>query len=114
MPTRSLSDIEAIEAQPISSRALPESTFEALLASAKRNPHAKALTFFQAASSYNRAHTWTYAEFIADVTRAANAFHTFGVTSDHPVLRFAELAGDPLHYLGWRDGGCCARDKPHA
>jgi hypothetical protein len=55
MPTRSLSDIEAIEAQPISSRALPESTFEALLASAKRNPHAKALTFFQAASSYNRA-----------------------------------------------------------
>jgi fatty-acyl-CoA synthase len=85
MPTRSLSDIEAIEAQPISSRALPESTFEALLASAKRNPHAKALTFFQAASSYNRAHTWTYAEFIADVTRAANAFHTFGVTSDHPV-----------------------------
>lgn len=85
MPTRSLSDIEAIEAQPISSRALPESTFEALLASAKRNPHAKALTFFQAASSYNRVHTWTYAEFIADVTRAANAFHTFGVTSDHPV-----------------------------
>ena len=46
MPTRSLSDIEAIEAQSISSRALPESMFEALLASAKRNPHAKALTFF--------------------------------------------------------------------
>jgi fatty-acyl-CoA synthase len=69
MPTRSLSDNEAIEAQSISSRALPESMFEALLASAKRNPHAKALTFFQAASSYNHAHTWTYAEFIADVTR---------------------------------------------
>jgi hypothetical protein len=46
MPTRSLSDNEAIEAQSISSRALPESMFEALLASAKRNPHAKALTFF--------------------------------------------------------------------
>jgi hypothetical protein len=85
MPTRSLSDIEAIEAQPISSHALPESTYEALLASAKRNPRAKALTFFLAASSYNRAHTWTYAEFIAEVTRAANTFHTFGVTSDHPV-----------------------------
>jgi hypothetical protein len=33
MPTRGLSDIEAIEAQPILGRALPESTFEALLAS---------------------------------------------------------------------------------
>ena len=85
MLIQTLRDIEAIEAQPISSHALPESTYEVLLRSAKRNPQAKALSFFASASSFERPHTWTYAELVADVTRAANAFHTFGVTPDHPV-----------------------------
>jgi fatty-acyl-CoA synthase len=85
MSLRNLADIEAIEAEPLSRRSLPPNTYAALLASAKRTPDAKALSFFLTAEDYKRAHSWTYAELIAEVTRAANVFHSFGVTPEHPV-----------------------------
>src|SRR5215471_13554473 len=85
MSIRNLADIEAIEAQPLSSRSLPSNTYAALLASARRTPSAMALSFFLAADDYKRVYTWTYAELIADVTRAANVFHSLGVTTEHPV-----------------------------
>ena len=85
MAIRSQSDIEAIEATPLVERALPENTYAALLASTKRTPNAKALSFFLTADSFDRPHVWTYAELLADVTRAANAFHALGVTPEHPV-----------------------------
>jgi fatty-acyl-CoA synthase len=85
MPVRNPSDIEAIEATPLSSRALPGNTYAALLASAERTPEAKALSFFLNADAFERAHTWTYRELLADITRAANFFHELGVTPEHPV-----------------------------
>ena len=85
LPIRSIADIEAIEAQPLASRALPESTYEAIAAAARRTPGAKALSFFAKADGYKRTFTWTYAELLADITRAANAFHALGVSADHPV-----------------------------
>jgi len=85
MAIRNQSDIEAIEARPLVERALPENTYAALLASTKRTPNAKALSFFLSADSFDRPHVWTYAELLADVTRAANAFHALGVTPEHPV-----------------------------
>jgi fatty-acyl-CoA synthase len=85
MSIKSLSDIEAIEARPLADFNLPASTYDALVASAKRSPYAKALSFFLKADSYDRAYTWTYAELIGEITRAANAFHSFGVTQEHPV-----------------------------
>ena len=42
MAVRSLSDIAAIEAVPLIERDLPESTYAALVASAKRTPDATA------------------------------------------------------------------------
>ena|SRR5271166_5599859 len=85
MAVRDLIDIAAIEAVPLSERALPESTYAALVASAKRTPNAKALSFFLSADRLDETHDWTYAELGADVTRAANAFAVFGVASDRPV-----------------------------
>ena len=82
---RSIADIEAIEAQPLASRALPESTYEAIAATARRTPGAQALSFFAKADSYKRSFTWTYAELLAEITRSANAFHALGVSADHPV-----------------------------
>ena len=85
MAVRDLTDIAAIEAVPLSERALPESTYAALVASAKRTPDAKALSFFLSADRLDETHRWTYAELVADVTRAANALAAFGVASDRPV-----------------------------
>jgi fatty-acyl-CoA synthase len=85
MPIRNIADIEAIEAQPLASRALPESTYEAIAAAARRTPDAKALSFFAKADDYKRTFTWTYAEVLAEITQAANAFHALGVSTDHPV-----------------------------
>ena len=82
---RSIADIEAIEAQPLASWALPELTYEAIAATARRTPGAQALSFFAKADSHKRTFTWSYAELLADITRAANAFHAFGVDAEHPV-----------------------------
>jgi fatty-acyl-CoA synthase len=85
MPIRNIADIEALEARPLADRALPRTTYEALAATSRRTPNSKALSFFLTADTYTRAFTWTYSELLADITRAANAFHAFGVSADHPV-----------------------------
>ena len=60
-------------------------SYEVFTASAERWPERKALSFFLTADTYQRASTWTYAELLAEITRAANVLHTFGVSADHPV-----------------------------
>ena len=85
MPIRNYADVQAFETQPLARRALPRSTYEAFAASAKRGPDAKALSFFLTADTHDRAFSWTYAELLADVTRAANLFHALGVDADHPI-----------------------------
>src|SRR4029077_3028922 len=72
-------------AEPLPTRGLPRSTYEVFTASAQRWPERKALSFFLTADTYQRASTWIYAELLAEITRAANALHTFGVSTDHPV-----------------------------
>lgn len=85
MPIRSIVDIEAIEALPLAGRGLPRTTYELLAATTKRTPDAKALSFFLTSESYDHVFTWSYAELLADITRAANAFHALGVSDEHPV-----------------------------
>ena len=85
MPIRNQSDIAAIEAVPLSERALPESSYAALVDASKRSPDAQALSFFLSADRLDEAHVWTYAELVADVTRAANVFAALGVAADRPV-----------------------------
>ena len=85
MAVKNLSDIAAIEAVQLIERGLPESTYAALAASAKRAPDRVALTFFLSAERIDETHVWTYAKLIADVTRAANGFASLGVTADRPA-----------------------------
>ena len=85
MAIRNLSDIAAIEATPLSERALPGSSYAALVESAKRIPDAKALSFFRSAGRLDETHVWTYAELVADITRAANLFTLLGVATDRPA-----------------------------
>ncbi len=51
MTIRNLSDIEALEAQPLSAHRLPRTSYEALAATAARTPDAKALSFFLSADA---------------------------------------------------------------
>ena len=85
MPIRNQSDIAAIEAVSLSERALPESSYAALVDASKRSPDAQALSFFLSADRLDEARAWTYAELVADVTRAANVFAALGVAADRPV-----------------------------
>jgi fatty-acyl-CoA synthase len=85
VPIRNQSDIAAIEVIPLSERALPESSYAALVDASKRSPDAQALSFFLSADRLDEAHVWTYAELVADVTRAANVFAALGVAADRPV-----------------------------
>jgi len=49
LPIRNQVDIAAIEAIPLSERALPESSYAALVDASKRSPDARALSFFLSA-----------------------------------------------------------------
>ena len=51
MAVSTISDIEAIEGTPLAARALPQNTYAALAAGARRTPDASALTFFMSAES---------------------------------------------------------------
>ena len=100
MTIRNLSDIEALEAQPLSAHRLPRTSYEALAATAARTPDAKALSFFLSADACAQAFVWTYAELLADVTRAANAFHELGVTPENPVA-FVLPNLPETHFVIW-------------
>ena len=100
LPIRNQSDIAAIEAVPLSERALPESSYAALVGAAKRSPEAQALSFFLSADRLDEAHVWTYAELVADVTRAANVFAALGVAADRPVAYVLPNLPD-THFAIW-------------
>ena len=114
MPIRTVADIEAFEAQPLAERALPQSTYEALAATASRTPRASALSFFLTADTYKRAFTWTYRELLADITRAAklSCFRCRCGTSG--CFRVAEPARNAFYDLGRRSGRRRVRDQPLA
>ena len=100
MPIRNQSDIAAVEAVPLSERALPESSYAALVDASKRSPDAQALSFFLSADRLDEAHVWTYAELVADVTRAANVFAALGVAVDRPVAYVLPNLPD-THFAIW-------------
>src|SRR4029077_1353386 len=105
MAIRNLADIAAIEAVPLSERALPESSYEALVSSAKRTPNATALSFFLTGDRLEETHVWTYGELVTDITRAAVMsdqmlavpLAMLGSSYEQPVPIFQQLArGHPF------------------
>lgn len=73
-------DVAAFEAQsPWDQRVAAQSTYQALQLGAAIDPQAPALHFLPDADPDTPPLTWTHAEFIGQVTQAANLFHRLGV-----------------------------------
>ena len=81
----------------------------------KRSPDAQALSFFLSADRLDETHVWTYAELVADVTRAANVFRRPRRRGRPPRgLCPAQPSRDPLRDLGRRSRRRGARGQPDA
>ncbi|WP_109481264.1 acyl-CoA synthetase [Paraburkholderia sp. C35] len=100
MAFRSLLDVQQAEAVPLEARGLAASTYETIQRTAHAHPDSPALSFFLDAAHYTRAHHWTYAQFFADITRAANAFHVLGVGPDD-VIAYVLPNLPETHFTIW-------------
>src|SRR5688572_15984790 len=72
-------DLAAIEAQPISTRGLPETTYDVLRRAVRLWPDRTAITTMPDAARWHEGASRTYAELFADVTRTANLLRSLGV-----------------------------------
>ncbi|MCJ8284234.1 acyl-CoA synthetase [Halomonas sp.] len=97
---RDRNDIEVIEATPWASLELPDSTLELIQISARRRPDATALRFVMDATAQQQGQRYTYAEFLARVVQAANAFHRLGVNADD-VVSFLLPSLPQTHFTLW-------------
>jgi len=78
-PVRTLSDIRAIEAEPLEARILYRDLAELFASLRDKHGDRPALTFLQTGDPGGPAMTWSHAAFCGEVFRAANAFHRLGV-----------------------------------
>lgn len=76
---RDLRDVVALEAQPLAARALPANSYRMIESTARRDPHAPALSFFLSIERHTRPHTLSYSALLARITQAANLFRSLGV-----------------------------------
>src|SRR5690554_2405052 len=79
----STADIEAIERAGLPE--LPASTYEMIRQGAAMDPEGPALSFFLTADELHKPETWSYREFLAQITRTANFLHRIGVKKDTVV-----------------------------
>ncbi|MCY1490664.1 Long-chain-fatty-acid--CoA ligase [compost metagenome] len=100
MAVKSLADIQALESIPLARRELPASTYAALQRCAVAHADDTALSFFLDAQQFQRTHDWSYAELFADITRAANAFHTLGI-GPKDVVAFLLPNLPETHFTIW-------------
>lgn len=100
MAVKDLADIQALEGVPLAQRGLPTSTYEALRRCASEHGRSTALSFFLEAKHFRRTHDWTYAELFADITRAANAFHSLGLGA-RDVVAFLLPNLPETHFVIW-------------
>lgn len=84
-PIANLRDIEELERLSLEERGMPDSTYELIRQSAERHPHKRALTFLLQGDAEEAPFELTYAQLLARVTQAANAFHHLGVRPGQAV-----------------------------
>ena len=92
-------DVLSIEAEGVPPD-LPASTYEMILRGAAMDPQAPALSFFLQAGDHKRPESWTYAELVRDITRAANAFARMGVGRDD-VVAYVLPNLPETHFVIW-------------
>lgn len=100
MAVQTLADIEVLERVPLSARNLPASTYAALKQCATANASKPALSFMLDANKFRQTHDWTYGQLFADITRAANAFHTLGI-GPQDVVAFILPNLPETHFTIW-------------
>lgn len=113
-PITDIADVIRIERRPYDEFMPYASIFEALRDVALRHPYRRALTFIVSADDEHPPLTWTYREFIEDITRTANLFHALAdgaepriamllpaVAEGHLTLWGGETAGVvcPINFL---------------
>lgn len=91
-------DIEAIERAGLPE--LPTSTYEMIQQGAARNPYGPALSFFLTADELHKPETWSYREFLAQVTRTANFLNRIGVDKD-TVVAYVLPNLPETHFVIW-------------
>ena len=79
MTITDLASIEALERQSPNPFEHLTSTYQMIADGAALNPNNTALSFFISADTYATPSTWTYSEWLQDITRAANCFRRLGI-----------------------------------
>ena len=92
-------DVAAIEAVPLQDRLEAASTYEAIQIGARRDPTAPAMQFLPTCAVDDVAITITYAQFLANVTQAANLFCALGVGPNDVVSILLPLLPQNFHAL---------------
>jgi len=92
-----MADIEAFERVPLAERKLARNTYDMLKQGAAINPDAAALHFFLQGTAYDHSVTFTYRQWLEQITQTANFFHTLGVGKDDVVSMI--LPNLPESYL---------------
>jgi acyl-CoA synthetase (AMP-forming)/AMP-acid ligase II len=87
MTIADLASIEALEQQNPNPFERLTSTYQMIADGAALNPNNTALSFFISADTYTTPATWTYTEWLQDITRAANCFRRLGITR-HDVVAY--------------------------
>ena len=78
MSIRTLQDILALEKTELPGAEL-DNTYALIARGAAINPQAPALSFFVRVEDHANPVRWTYAQWLADITRAANMFRRLGI-----------------------------------
>ena len=87
-------DLAAIEAQPLLTRGLPETTYDVLRRAARLWPDRTAVTTMPEAARWSEGASRTYAQLFADVNRTANALLSLGVRRGDAVALLAPNGAD--------------------
>src|SRR6516225_5013643 len=87
-------DVHAFEKIPYAERIAADSTYEAIMLGAARNPDAPAIQFLPGADPADTPVILTYRDFVARVTQAANMFHALVVGKDDVVSFLLPLLPD--------------------
>lgn len=104
-PINTIEDILAYEREPLTSRGLPGTTYEAFKMGAEAHPCAKALSFFFSARTLHRPFTLTHKQLFEKITQAANAFRRLGAERDDTIAILLPNLPE-THFVIW--GGSAA------
>jgi fatty-acyl-CoA synthase len=97
---RDIDDVRAIEGVPLERRDLPASTLGMLERGMRIDPEAQALTFFLDGKRYAKAWTWSHRALYQQVVKAANLFHSLGISKDD-VISYVLPNLPETHFVLW-------------